>query len=54
MEELRVLRELAKKRGHISAAFATEVKRGELRRFYVKQRCWTSSSALRRRTFCPS
>jgi phage terminase small subunit len=37
MEELRVLRELAKERGHISAAIAAEVKRGELRRFYVKQ-----------------
>ena len=37
MEELRVLRELAEEKGHISAAIAAEVKRGELRRFYVKQ-----------------
>jgi hypothetical protein len=32
-----VLRELAKEKGHIGAAIAAEVKRGELRRFYVKQ-----------------
>ena len=37
MEELRVLRELAKDNGQTSAAIAAEVKRGELRRFYVKQ-----------------
>jgi hypothetical protein len=32
-----VLRELAKEKGHIGATIAAEVKRGELRRFYVKQ-----------------
>ena len=37
MEELRVLREMAKANGQISAATQAEVKRGELRRFYVKQ-----------------
>jgi len=37
MEELRVLREAAKTKGQLSAAIAAEVKRGELRRFYVKQ-----------------
>jgi len=37
MEELRNLRELAKTNGQLSAAIQAEVKRGELRRFYVKQ-----------------
>jgi hypothetical protein len=37
MEELRSLRDLAKSAGQLSAAISAEVKRGELRRFYVKQ-----------------
>lgn len=37
MDELRGLRDLAKQNGQVSAAIAAEVKRGELRRFYVKQ-----------------
>jgi hypothetical protein len=37
MEELRVLREMAKNNNQLSAAITAEVKRGELRRFYVKQ-----------------
>jgi hypothetical protein len=37
MEELRVLRDEARQRGQLSAAIQAEVKRGELRRFYVKQ-----------------
>ena len=37
MEELKALREQAKQEGQISAAIQAEVKRGELRRFYVKQ-----------------
>lgn len=37
MEMLRVLRDEARERGNNSAAIAAEVKRGELRRFYVKQ-----------------
>lgn len=37
MEELRVLREAAKTKGQISAAIQAEVKRGELRKFYIKQ-----------------
>jgi hypothetical protein len=36
-EELRSLRDLAKSAGQLSAAISAEVKRGELRRFYVKQ-----------------
>ena len=37
MEELRVLREMAKTNNQWSVAISAEVKRGELRRFYVKQ-----------------
>ena len=37
MDELRNLREMAKQSEQISAAIAAEVKRGELRKFYVKQ-----------------
>lgn len=37
MDELRVLRELAKQGNQLSAAITAEVKRGELRKFYVKQ-----------------
>lgn len=37
MSELSVLRDLAKQEKQISAAIAAEVKRGELRKFYVKQ-----------------
>jgi phage terminase small subunit len=37
MEELRVLRDMAKSNSQLSAAIQAEVKRGELRRFYVKQ-----------------
>jgi hypothetical protein len=37
MEELRVLRDEARQRGQLSAAIQAEVKRGKLRRFYVKQ-----------------
>ena len=37
MEELKTLREMAKEAGQFSAAISAEVKRGELRRFYVKQ-----------------
>jgi hypothetical protein len=37
MEKLRELRDDAKQRGQLSAAIQAEVKRGELRRFYVKQ-----------------
>jgi hypothetical protein len=37
MEELKTLREMAKGAGQFSAAISAEVKRGELRRFYVKQ-----------------
>ena len=32
-----VLRDMAKSAGHLSAAISAEVKRGELKRFYVKQ-----------------
>jgi phage terminase small subunit len=37
MEELRKLRDMAAAEGKYSAAVTAEVKRGELRRFYVKQ-----------------
>jgi len=37
MAELKLLRELAKSNGDIKAAIAAEVKRGEVRKFYVKQ-----------------
>jgi phage terminase small subunit len=37
MEKLAELRDKAEERGQISAAIAAEVKRGELRRFYVRQ-----------------
>jgi hypothetical protein len=37
MEKLRELRDEARQRGQLSAAIQAEVKRGELRRFYVKQ-----------------
>jgi phage terminase small subunit len=37
MEELKSLRDMAKSAGQLSAAISAEVKRGELRRFYVKQ-----------------
>jgi phage terminase small subunit len=37
MEELRVLREIAKTNKQLSAAITAEVKRGELRKFYVKR-----------------
>jgi hypothetical protein len=37
MEELKSLREMSKQNGQLSAAITAEVKRGELRRFYVKQ-----------------
>ena len=37
MDELRQLRDLAKTEKQISAAISAEVKRGELRKFYVKQ-----------------
>ena len=37
MQELKSLRDMAKNAGQLSAAISAEVKRGELRRFYVKQ-----------------
>ena len=37
MQELKRLRDMAKSAGQLSAAISAEVKRGELRRFYVKQ-----------------
>jgi hypothetical protein len=37
MEKLRELRDEARQRGQLSAAIHAEVKRGEARRFYVKQ-----------------
>ena len=37
MRELRKLRDMAKAEGDLKAAITAEVKRGELRRFYVKQ-----------------
>jgi hypothetical protein len=37
MEKLRELRDKADERGQTNAAIQAEVKRGELRRFYVKQ-----------------
>jgi hypothetical protein len=37
MEKLAQLRDKAEENGQMSAAIAAEVKRGELRRFYVKQ-----------------
>lgn len=37
MQELETLREAAKKANQLSAAITAEVKRGELRKFYVKQ-----------------
>jgi len=37
MQELKALRDMAKSAGQLSAAISAEVKRGELRRFYVKQ-----------------
>jgi phage terminase small subunit len=37
MEELKNLRDMAKASSQLSAAITAEVKRGELRRFYVKQ-----------------
>ncbi len=37
MEELKNLREMSKRHEQMSAAIAAEVKRGELRKFYVKQ-----------------
>jgi coenzyme F420-reducing hydrogenase alpha subunit len=37
MEKLAHLRDKAEEKGQMSAAIAAEVKRGELRRFYVKQ-----------------
>lgn len=37
MEELQTLREMAKSNAQLSAAITAEVKRGELRKFYVKQ-----------------
>ena len=36
-EKLKELRDAALQRGQLSAAIAAEVKRGELRRFYIKQ-----------------
>ena len=38
MNELMVLRDLAKSNGQISAAVAAEVKRGELMGYYVQRR----------------
>ena len=38
MDELKTLRELAKRNGQISAAVAAEVKRGELMGYYVQRR----------------
>jgi hypothetical protein len=37
LEKLRELRDEARERGQLSAAIHAEVKRGEARRFYVKQ-----------------
>jgi hypothetical protein len=37
MRELKLLREMAKGKDDIKAAIAAEVKRGELRQFYVKR-----------------
>ena len=37
MKELKLLRELAEAEGDIKAAIAAEVKRGEVRQFYVKR-----------------
>jgi phage terminase small subunit len=37
LEELKILRDIAKSAGQLSAAINAEVKRGELMRFYVKQ-----------------
>ena len=37
MAELQLLREMAKDKGQLNSAITAEVKRGELRRFYVKQ-----------------
>jgi hypothetical protein len=37
MRELKLLREMAKSEGDVKAAIAAEVKRGELRQFYVKR-----------------
>jgi hypothetical protein len=37
LEKLRELRDEARQRGQLSAAIQAEVKRGEARRFYVKQ-----------------
>jgi phage terminase small subunit len=37
MEELKSIRDLAKREGKYQAAVAAEVKRGELRKFYIKQ-----------------
>jgi hypothetical protein len=37
MQKLEELRDDAQQRGQLSAAIQAEVKRGELRRFYVKQ-----------------
>ena len=37
MNELKLLREMAKGKDDIKAAIAAEVKRGELRQFYVKR-----------------
>ena len=37
MQKLEELRDLAQERGQLNAAIAAEVKRGELRRLYVKQ-----------------
>ncbi len=37
MSELQTLRELAKQNAQLSAAITAEIKRGELRKFYVKQ-----------------
>jgi hypothetical protein len=37
MRELKLLREMAKNEGDVKAAITAEVKRGELRQFYVKR-----------------
>ena len=37
MEKLRELRDVALQRGQLSAAISAEVKRGEVKRFYIKQ-----------------
>jgi hypothetical protein len=44
IEELKSIRDLAKKNGQVSAAVAAEVKRGELMGYYIERRESTNTN----------